>query len=260
MPENGDFTRYLRDVESMLIGVPTQQRAIIRQELLAHLEDMAAEQGKDATNCTLQEAVIASLGSAHDLGLAFYEVHRRRYEEMKRIFDVSVALLFLAVLSPLLLLISLLIKLDSPGPIFYRDRRIGRNGQRFALYKFRSMVVGCGKLPLERRVTHIGTWLRRTSLDELPQFFNVLRGEMSIVGPRPATPGAAYLTIPQGRCLLALRPGLTGPAVSQHVGGNDAQGQLAAAFSYLEKQSLRYDTTLVLKTLGKLLLPGSRPH
>ncbi|HZR43825.1 MAG TPA: sugar transferase [Ktedonobacteraceae bacterium] len=257
-PDEKPFADYLRDVDSMLVGVSAQQRNEIRRELLAHLEDVAAEQGSSANDAVFQEQVIADLGASQDLGLAFYEVHHGSHEVAKRVFDLCIVIVFLMVLAPLFLLVAVLIKLDSRGPILYQDRRIGRNGRRFALYKFRSMFVECGKLPPERRVTRVGLVLRKTSLDELPQLFNVLKGEMSVVGPRPAAPGDIRLAIPQWRCVLALRPGLTGPEVCGGVARGDVQKQIEASLHYAGKQSLLYDLRLLGRTLGMLVRPRAR--
>jgi lipopolysaccharide/colanic/teichoic acid biosynthesis glycosyltransferase len=133
-------------------------------------------------------------------------IHSRR----RRAFDIFVAIAALLALAPLLLVAALLVRLSSPGPIFFRQRRMGRHGREFTLYKFRSMrvcavsgsaitVVG------DARITRIGAFLRRYKLDELPQFWNVLKGDMSLVGPRPK--------LPQHEALyLRVRPGITGPA------------------------------------------------
>ena len=117
----------------------------------------------------------------------------RWYRVTKRAIDLIVASLGLILLSPLFLLIAILIRLDSPGPVFFRQTRVGQWGRIFSIYKFRSMSDGglryfhddTHKVPHDPRITRIGRWLRRTSLDELPQLINVLRGEMSLVGPRP---------------------------------------------------------------------------
>jgi lipopolysaccharide/colanic/teichoic acid biosynthesis glycosyltransferase len=128
----------------------------------------------------------------------------------RRAFDVLVALSALLALSPLLLVLALLVYLSSPGPVFFRQRRMGRHGSEFTLYKFRSMHVSAASgSPItvvgDSRITAVGGFLRRYKLDELPQFWNVLIGDMSLVGPRPK--------LPQHEALyLRVRPGITGPA------------------------------------------------
>lgn len=146
---------------------------------------------------------------------------------MKRPLEILFSLLGLLVLSPLFLAVALLIKLDTPGPVFYRARRIGRDGQPFDLVKFRSMVPGAGRLGPgitvagDERITRSGRWLRRTKVDELPQLFNVLKGEMSLVGPRPEDPRYVALYTAEQRRVLAVRPGITSPA-SLHYRGEEA--------------------------------------
>jgi lipopolysaccharide/colanic/teichoic acid biosynthesis glycosyltransferase len=137
---------------------------------------------------------------------------------MKRLFDIVISFLGLLILSPLFAAVSLLIKLDSRGPIFFKQERIGRDFEPFTIYKFRSMVaVGEGKGSLitvggDRRITRLGRVLRASKIDELPQLFNVLKGEMSLVGPRPEVREYVQLFEKEYRRLLAIRPGITDPA------------------------------------------------
>ena len=138
-------------------------------------------------------------------------------KSLKRTFDIIVSLGILVLLAPLLLLIALLIRLDSAGPIFYTDQRVGKNGKTFKLYKFRSMIVGADKIGLGRavaqddpRITRVGRFLRSYALDELPQLINVLKGDMSIVGPRPGIPAQAQRYDTFQRRRLEVRPGMTG--------------------------------------------------
>ncbi len=134
---------------------------------------------------------------------------------IKRMIDLASACAGVLFLSPLLALVALLIKQDSPGPVFYRGTRAGRGGRPFQMLKFRTMVVN----PEERgpsstavddpRITRVGAFLRRYKLDELPQLLNVLKGEMSLVGPRPQIPWAVDLYTPEEQQLLTVRPGIT---------------------------------------------------
>lgn len=135
---------------------------------------------------------------------------------LKRLFDIVLSSLALVVLSPLFLIVALLIKLDSPGPVFYRGVRVGRYGRPFRMFKFRTMVTDADKIgpsstPADDpRITRVGRLLRWLNLDELPQFINVLKGEMSIVGPRPQVPWAVKLYPEEERELvLSVRPGIT---------------------------------------------------
>jgi lipopolysaccharide/colanic/teichoic acid biosynthesis glycosyltransferase len=149
----------------------------------------------------------------------------------KRAFDLLGAALALLLLSPLMLLVALWIKLDSPGPVFYRQERVGRFGVPFRIHKFRTMREGAGGLQItvgeDPRITRAGRFLRRTRLDELPQFLDVLQGTMSLVGPRPEVPRyvALYPAALRDRA-LAVRPGLTDPASLAFI---DEAALLAAA-------------------------------
>ena len=135
----------------------------------------------------------------------------------KRLFDVVWSLIFIIVLSPLFLVVSLAILLFDTGPVLFCHQRIGRNGVPFRFYKFRSMPVGTPKVASDRlgqvRLTFVGKIIRRTSIDELPQLFNILVGDMSVVGPRPPLPDQSELvTLRRRNGSLLLRPGLTGLA------------------------------------------------
>ncbi|HZF79864.1 MAG TPA: sugar transferase [Rubrivivax sp.] len=150
---------------------------------------------------------------------------------LKRLFDVVVSTMALAVLWPLLLLLAVWIKIDSPGPVFFRQVRVGRHGKPFSIYKFRTMHADATGLQLtvadDQRVTRAGAWLRRTRMDELPQLIDVLLGRMSMVGPRPEVPRYVALYPPALReRVLAVRPGITDPASLEFI---DEAAVLAAA-------------------------------
>ena len=135
---------------------------------------------------------------------------------IKRVFDIIVSLMGLLFLVPVLLVIALLIKLRMPGAVFFSQYRVGRNAQPFKMVKFRSMqTVHNGSsitVKGESRITPLGAVLRKYKLDELPELWNVLKGEMSLVGPRPDVPGYADKLIGSDRLVLSIRPGITGPA------------------------------------------------
>lgn len=136
---------------------------------------------------------------------------------MKYVFDRIMALIGLLFLWPVLLAVAILIKVNMPGgPIIFKQKRVGRNGQLFTMYKFRSMTVGHGGSSVsvagESRITPLGAKLRHYKLDELPELWNVLIGDMSLVGPRPDVPGYADQLKGKDRDVLKLRPGITGPA------------------------------------------------
>jgi lipopolysaccharide/colanic/teichoic acid biosynthesis glycosyltransferase len=133
----------------------------------------------------------------------------------KRLFDIVLSFAGLLILSPLLLALALLVKLTDRGPVFYRQQRVGRDGSLFWIWKYRSMVVNAEKLGLsvtsgdDPRITPVGRFLRRWKLDELPQLWNVLRGDMSFVGPRPEVPRYVALYTEAQREILRLKPGIT---------------------------------------------------
>jgi lipopolysaccharide/colanic/teichoic acid biosynthesis glycosyltransferase len=141
---------------------------------------------------------------------------------LKRLFDIIISAALLIVLSPLLLVLAIAVKLGSRGPILYRARRTGYKGHEFLLYKFRSMVVDADKIGAgitkaqDTRITPIGRLLRRTKMDELPQLVNVLKGEMSLVGPRPEDPRYVAYYTPDQRRVLDVRPGITSAASVQY--------------------------------------------
>ena len=141
---------------------------------------------------------------------------------MKRTFDFLISLIGLIVVSPIFLLVALLITTTSRGPIFYKQDRVGLNARIFKLLKFRTMVINADKLgssvtvKYDPRITPVGRFLRRFKLDELPQLINVLKGDMSFVGPRPDVPGFADKLRGEDRIILSVRPGITGPATLKY--------------------------------------------
>ena len=187
------------------------------------------------------------------------------YRLSRRLFDLAFALLGLLTLIILLPWVAPLIKLGSPGPVFFRQTRLGRGGRPFTLYKLRSMVVDAepdGPVwasPNDPRVAGIGRWLRRTRLDELPQSINILRGEMSVIGPRPERPSlVAELaeSIPFYRARHALRPGLTGWAtVRQGYAGSSADALLKLQYDlyYIKHRSMLLDLRILLQTAAAVL-------
>ena len=184
---------------------------------------------------------------------------RRKTEyALKRAFDVTAATLGLVVLSPLLLGISVAVRCTSPGPALYRQERVGRNGKRFIMLKFRTMDVGAEESSAwtaknDPRRTGVGVWLRRCSLDELPQLINVLFGSMSLVGPRPEQPSfdeAFQKTIPDYAKRHRMRPGITGWAqVNGLRGDTSIDDRLAHDLRYIDTWSPWLDLRIMLKTL-----------
>ncbi|MEE4257632.1 MAG: sugar transferase [Bacteroidales bacterium] len=135
---------------------------------------------------------------------------------LKRIFDLSASFVGLVILLPLFMVLALLIKIKMPGPVFFVQNRVGQDGKIFAMVKFRTMSPGHGGSSItvkgENRITPLGAYLRKYKLDELPELWNILKGDMSLVGPRPDVPGYADLLEGNDRLVLSVKPGLTGAA------------------------------------------------
>lgn len=194
---------------------------------------------------------------------------------MKRTFDFVTASLGFAMTSPLLLAAAIAVKLDSPGPAFYSGPRVGRNGKQFQIHKLRTMRTDADldgpavTAADDSRVTGVGRWLRRTKADELPQLLNVIKGEMSLVGPRPEHPDFVKHYSPQHRRLLHVRPGMTGPTAlafldeEEILRGGDSTAtyvrevlgdKLDADLSYVESATFAGDLKILARTGFALLV------
>lgn len=193
---------------------------------------------------------------------------------VKRVFDILAAGLALLLLAPVLLLIALLVTLGSPGGAFFRQERVGRGGRPFQLLKFRTMRPGSeamGQITVgarDPRITGVGQLLRRSKLDELPQLINILKGEMSVVGPRPEVPRYVALYTAEQREVLSVRPGLTSLASIAYIDESTVLGQssdpertyieevmpakLALDLRYVRDQSLFLDLRIIGSTLVRL--------
>jgi lipopolysaccharide/colanic/teichoic acid biosynthesis glycosyltransferase len=192
----------------------------------------------------------------------------------KRIFDIALSCVGLLLLFPVLLVVALLIKLDSRGPVFFKQERIGKGFQPFLIYKFRTMVRDAPRLGgtitfgADPRITRIGMVLRKTKIDELPQLINVLRGEMSFVGPRPEVRQYVELFRRDYEEILTVPPGITDLASLKFRDESEILGclenpeeeyakrllpeKIKLAKEYINRSSLGFDTLLILKTLLKL--------
>ncbi len=177
------------------------------------------------------------------------------YKSSKRFIDIASALLIFVLSSPIWLLLPLIIKNDSPGPVLFKHKRVGLNGKQFELYKFRSMYIDTPKYAHcptgvdDPRITKVGRWMRKISLDELPQLINILKGEMSMVGPRPEMPFIVdeYNNIENRR--LIVKPGLTGLwQVSPHR-NSEIHHNLEYDFYYIENQGLVLDFVIMIMTI-----------
>lgn len=183
---------------------------------------------------------------------------------MTRLFDIILSLLGIIILSPLFLLLGLFIMLDSEGPIFYRQSRVGKYGKEFFLLKFRSMHIDADKKGLltvggrDPRITRSGYYLRKYKLDELPQLFNVVSGEMSVVGPRPEVKKYVDLYTPEQRRVLDVRPGITDVASIEFSNENEILEQQENPEQYyidhIMPEKLRLNLRYILSpTIGNYL-------
>lgn len=192
------------------------------------------------------------------------------YFVTKRIIDLLGSIIGLILLSPILIITAIVIKLDSKGPIFFIQERVGKNGEYFNMYKFRSMVIDAEeklyqlkdknemsgpmfKMKNDPRVTRVGSFIRRTSIDELPQLFNVLKGEMSLVGPRPNLPREVIKFTDYQKDKLLAQPGIT--CYWQVMGRNniDFEQWIELDVKYVRERSTWVDIKLIFKTVGLLL-------
>ena len=208
-------------------------------------------------------------------GLTLLTIGTQAYEvwevTLKRFLDILVSLIGLILISPILLIISILIKIDTPGPILFSQPRVGLNGRKFNMHKFRSMVNNAEqlksdlthlnemsgpvfKIKNDPRITRVGSFLRKTSLDELPQLINVLVGDMSLVGPRPPLPSEVNLYDPKHRKRLTVRPGIT--CIWQISGRNniDFEQWMDMDAEYVDRWSFWLDMEILLKTIPAVLM------
>ena len=199
---------------------------------------------------------------------------------LKRLCDIVAATVGLCLLVPVFIVIAGVVKCSDGGPVFFRQRRIGRNAQPFAIWKFRTMVVQAERqggqitVGVDARVTPVGHWLRKSKLDEFPQLLNVLRGEMSLVGPRPEVPKYVALYSQDQRRVLELKPGITDPSSIKY---RDESSILAACgdperayvevimpdkirlnLEYAESANLFSDAWMIARTLLRIVLPSSQ--
>lgn len=194
---------------------------------------------------------------------------------IKRIFDFIASLLGCIILIPVFAIIAILIKLDSKGPVFFKQKRVGEYGKEFEILKYRTMVVDAEKLGKQItvgndcRITKIGRFLRKYKLDELPQLFNVLKGDMSLVGPRPEVPKYVNLYNEDERAVLNVKPGITDFASIEYRDENEILGsvenpeeyyiniimkhKLQLNLKYIDNNNLFLDIKIILKTLLKCL-------
>lgn len=208
--------------------------------------------------------------------------HQRLYPVVKRLFDLVLGLIAVIVLAPVFLVIALLIKLDSEGPVLFRQVRVGKNGKEFVCYKFRSMVHNADQSAFEQfvkqamkgnpdspkgmnqpfrlktdwhdpRITRVGRVLRRTTLDELPQLFNVIKGEMSLVGPRPDVPASVEEYTAFERKRLEVLPGMAGLWVASGRANLTVRDMFKLDAKYVDQCSFWTDLKILLKTIPAVI-------
>ena len=269
VPVLGPAHQVLRDLEEdsvdqVWLALPLRAEFRIR-EILAGLQQHAVQVRfvPDIFNFTLLRHTFSEIAGLPVVNLTDSPLKGGNLV-VKSIEDMALSALILVVASPLLLLIAALVKLSSPGPVFYVQERITWNGERFRMLKFRTMPVGAeaGAVPVwarpgETRATRVGAILRRFSLDELPQFINVLRGEMSIVGPRPERPefvGRFRQEIPGYMQKHLVKAGITGWAqVNDLRGSTPLQERIKFDLYYIENWSLWFDLRIIALTLLHVL-------
>ena len=198
---------------------------------------------------------------------------RFMYHSIKRIFDFMEAICGVIILSPVMLVIAILIKVEDHGPVFYKQVRVGKNGKTFKMYKFRSMFVNADQMlaklkeqndvegPMfkmrdDPRVTKIGHFIRKHSLDELPQFLNVIKGDMSLVGPRPPLPSEVAEYSDYDKQRLYVTPGCTGlwQATERNEVGFNEMVQLD--IQYIQRASFMFDLWIIWKTVEIIIKPN----
>ena len=243
--------------EVFLAYVPTWQQRLV-EKLTAehpHVGVSIVPSAMEASMCTGR---VANMGDVAVVRLS--DPDGRVWDGSKRLIELAIAISSLALLSPILLLAAILVKISSPGPIIFAQERVGQFGNRFTLFKFRTMVenaeaetgpiLASGKS--DTRLTAVGRWFRLFRIDELPQFWNVLRGEMSLVGPRPERPCFVQRfekVIPMYGRRHEVRPGITG--LAQVCGGykTDARDKLRFDLIYISHRSLWMDLKILARTV-----------
>jgi exopolysaccharide biosynthesis polyprenyl glycosylphosphotransferase len=259
-------------IDTVIITLPWQvQRKILKIVRECEKKHVKVRTVPDLFELSLSQVQVEMLGGIPLLGLNGEPKLKTSSRVMKRVVDVGLALLALPFALLVLLVIAAAIKLDTPGPIFFSQERVGLNGKRFKVYKFRSMIVDAEKYKDEiirqtgedprhpkpvndPRITRVGRWIRRFSVDELPQLLNIFMGEMSWVGPRPAVPQEVELYEPWHQQRLRTLPGLTG--LWQVSGRNEVPFEEMCLMDiyYIENWSLGMDLQIILRTVPHVLL------
>jgi exopolysaccharide biosynthesis polyprenyl glycosylphosphotransferase len=260
------------NVDLVIITLPWQvQRKILQIVRECEGKHVKVRTVPDMFELSLSQVQVEMLGGIPLLGLNGDAKLQATSRLVKRGLDIALALIALPFALLILLVVAAAIRLDTPGPIFFAQQRVGVNGRLFTVYKFRSMVQNADalrahlirttgedprhpKLARDPRITRVGRWIRRFSLDELPQLFNILRGEMSWVGPRPAVPEEVDLYEPWHRQRLRVLPGLTG--LWQVSGRSEVPFEEMCLMDiyYIDNWSLGLDLQIILRTVPHVLL------
>ena len=195
----------------------------------------------------------------------------KAYDFIKRGIDIIIGIVGLIICLPFFVIIAILVKIDSDGPIFFKHKRVGKHGKELKIYKFRTMIRDAEsamkyftpeqkkefeenfKLENDPRVTRVGKFLRKTSLDELPQIINILKGEMSIIGPRPVVESELEKYGKDKQKLLSVAPGLTGNWAANGRSDVSYEERIALELDYIENRSLWLDLKIFFKTIGSVL-------
>ncbi|MCS7072338.1 MAG: sugar transferase, partial [Anaerolinea sp.] len=259
-------------VDLVVIAIPWKHHDRIVQ-LIQHCQNAGVDVSvvPDVFQLNMRQVLVENLSGIALLRINGQTAFKGSNRLFKRIVDLLLIVLALPLLIPLFALIALAIRLEGPGPIFYKAVRIGENGRRFQMYKFRSMIPDADKLRAELvktheldprhpklrddpRVTRVGRFIRRTSLDELPNLINVVLGEMSLVGPRPPTPDEVALYEPWHRQRLQIKPGMTG--LWQVSGRSEIPFDEMCLLDiyYIENWSMGLDAQILMMTIPRVLL------
>jgi lipopolysaccharide/colanic/teichoic acid biosynthesis glycosyltransferase len=184
---------------------------------------------------------------------------------IKPFFDFSVSLVLLIIVSPIMLIVALVVKLDSPGPVIFMQDRLGMNYRVFRLFKFRTMTNSKNRekkqtFANDPEITRVGKFLRRSKLDELPQLFNIVKGDMSFVGPRPSLPDLQYKFNEDGKVRVQVKPGLTNLAAINGSIFLTWPERWVYDREYVERQSFLLDVSIMLKTVVVVIMGESFYH
>jgi exopolysaccharide biosynthesis polyprenyl glycosylphosphotransferase len=267
-----NLTEVLREqaIDEVIITLPWQyHRKIVSIMTLCERANLRARIVPDLFQMTISRMHVEDIAGVPMIGVKEVSISGLN-QVVKRSIDLIFSAVVLVLSAPVIALVALAIKLESPGPVLFRQERVGRNGRRFKVYKFRSMIEGAEeqqealqelneaegplfKIKEDPRMTRVGKWLRKLSLDELPQLYNVYRGEMSLIGPRPPLPAEVKQYQEWHKRRLEVAPGLTG--LSQINGRSSLTFDETALLDiyYIENWSLGLDTKILLQTIPRVI-------